>query len=576
MAEPTPPKSPQGDDGHHQSVDSSPGSPTTPVEQALVQASPQSALPQPQCLHIKGCTTGSQLRKAISHLFGRNKLCTKAIPAHIWVHLCRKHYQRSRYRTADYAKKQADLVMKQINKVQAWSDENVGGNRRGDGVLQHWNLQARKREALRLQEQAASSRKRHFAEDDGQFAEDEGQAEGGDQDQAVSNGTAIPKWLQDKLNQQYNTADILEVIQQIEDYAMTNELRQFPDIEILPEIISDRNESRPRATTRRAGSDGGGHRHSKSDMYGTINSSPGSKRSRTGASPYAIPFQDMVRRPAADMNQAYPYQLNNGFGSIAHNQPNTNMWGPDSYAGNTVLPTPVPQRQVVSPLTPNISNGGQQSYATPGSNSSQQSYAAQGRSLHARSMSENPIPHGSGYGYRSYASTSQGYQHQDMLSSYAFPNNSYGLRTTYQGYGAHANTQPNGSHAHMFGPLAGGPPDLDPPRHSHARLHSTPSTSMQQSISVAGGPPSMNSLPSMSNMGHGTPINYLADQNLGLSSVTKGAGYGGYPQQHANSVQQQANSIRQQVNSVQQHMDLPSVAQDGGYVDYTQQSGFRY
>ena len=46
------------------------------------------------CMHIDNCDTQAPYRKAISHIFGRNKLCTRSIPDFVWVHYCRKHYQR--------------------------------------------------------------------------------------------------------------------------------------------------------------------------------------------------------------------------------------------------------------------------------------------------------------------------------------------------------------------------------------------------------------------------------------------------------------------------------------------------
>ncbi|KAL2849252.1 hypothetical protein BJY01DRAFT_210996 [Aspergillus pseudoustus] len=39
------------------------------------------------------------LRKIVSHIFGRNKNTTKRIPGEIWEVYCRKHYQRTRYRS---------------------------------------------------------------------------------------------------------------------------------------------------------------------------------------------------------------------------------------------------------------------------------------------------------------------------------------------------------------------------------------------------------------------------------------------------------------------------------------------
>ncbi|KAK4213169.1 hypothetical protein QBC37DRAFT_464235 [Rhypophila decipiens] len=44
---------------------------------------------------------------------------------HLWVHVCRKHYQRARYRNAvEYAKLQCTLIRAQIDRVQAWSNAN--------------------------------------------------------------------------------------------------------------------------------------------------------------------------------------------------------------------------------------------------------------------------------------------------------------------------------------------------------------------------------------------------------------------------------------------------------------------
>ncbi|KAF7174093.1 hypothetical protein CNMCM6106_008200 [Aspergillus hiratsukae] len=47
----------------------------------------------------KANASGGNPRKLISHIFGRNKTSTKLFPAHVWVHYCRKHYQRARYRS---------------------------------------------------------------------------------------------------------------------------------------------------------------------------------------------------------------------------------------------------------------------------------------------------------------------------------------------------------------------------------------------------------------------------------------------------------------------------------------------
>jgi hypothetical protein len=62
-------------------------------------------------------------RKAMSHVFGRNKNCTRSIPDRVWPWFCRKHYQRGRYRNGhDYAKKQVWAVTVQVLRLEAWSN----------------------------------------------------------------------------------------------------------------------------------------------------------------------------------------------------------------------------------------------------------------------------------------------------------------------------------------------------------------------------------------------------------------------------------------------------------------------
>jgi hypothetical protein len=128
------------------------------------------------CMYIADCDTGSQLRKAISHIFGRNKMCTRLIPPSVWVHYCRKHYQRSRYRNPkEFAKLQCDLVQLQIRRVHEWGLENEKNAR--PGVVKDWGLAVRKREQKRLDELAGASRKRkaglYILEDD-EGREDDG------------------------------------------------------------------------------------------------------------------------------------------------------------------------------------------------------------------------------------------------------------------------------------------------------------------------------------------------------------------------------------------------------------------
>lgn len=426
MADPIHPNSPQGDD-RHQSVDLESHPLPAPVVQAQdsgiapQSTSPQSESPQPasECMYVKGCTTGAQLRKIISHLFGRNKLCTKAIPDHIWVHWCRKHYQRCRYRDGIvYAQKQIEMVIKQIQRVQDWSDDNVKYKRAGDGVLRHWTLHARKREAKRLQ---SASRKRQWDHNNSTDVDD-------DQEDS-STMTAIPDWLQTKLNQRYDTPQMLEIAKNIKTRMDLREITQMPDFEILPEIITDTKKTHAmKSKGRQAGS---GHGHSKSEIATSTGSfSQDFKRARTGSSSFSM--QNMQLSP--------PYRANGTFASNAQIQARTNVWGPtvlsNNASNNIILPTPVTQRQV-SPI-----NFGQQSLfpqGHPNTSSGQQSFQSQGRS-HARSMSENLVAQRIGYHYRNQApQQSRNHQHQqDVFPNYNFTTG-YGQGATNQGYSTNNN-----------------------------------------------------------------------------------------------------------------------------------------
>ncbi|KAF3760813.1 hypothetical protein M406DRAFT_73274 [Cryphonectria parasitica EP155] len=453
----------------------------------------------------------SSLRKAISHIFGRNKLCTKSIPAHIWVHYCRKHYQRSRYRNAtDYALRQVDLVLLQVTKVQEWSDDNVKCKRRGAGVLKHWTLQARKREAKRLQD--TESRKRRYAEEE-------------DDDPSLGSvGTAIPIWLQPRLNQDYDTTHMLEIVEEIKVHMTNGEITQIPDIEILPEITTDGNESRPRTTVRRSSS-AGGHRKTQSEAYRTppamgaySNSSriglfaQDNKRMRSG--PYSLSMQNLPHRPVMGMSQPQPYSYqfpqNNAFATIAENQADHSYWN-GGYSSNSVLPQPVHQR---SGAVPNLDhNAIQEQQQSP--------YAPQGRpSMHARSMSENPGLRTNEYGnteFRFPAQPGNGYQQQqqdvfgNLNMGHGQGPQAYGYGPpTPQGYGNPYGMSPRDGQDNIFGSYY--QPDWTGPRGQHSRVQSTPAVHQQhhqqhhQQQPV--GPPHMSAvngqqgmLPSMNNMG---------------------------------------------------------------------------
>ncbi|KAI5927031.1 hypothetical protein F4810DRAFT_699286 [Camillea tinctor] len=262
--QPTPPPSHQGDRRPSYAMDTSSASPVN-----------DGSLPQGNslaCMYVDNCDTNSALRKAISHIFGRNKLCTRMIPQHVWVHFCRKHYQRSRYRNAqEYAKLQCDLVQKQVRRVQGWSDEN---QRTGQaGVLQDWSLSMRKREQNRVQDK--TNKKRPYREESADEEEDDDAL-----DRAVLNGTAVPDWLRSKCGDGYATSEIEEIVARLKEEMDANNLTQIPDIEILPNISTDTvDDPKPKAVLRRKSNASGVHRRSHSmGVASQAKSSPTSRR----------------------------------------------------------------------------------------------------------------------------------------------------------------------------------------------------------------------------------------------------------------------------------------------------------
>lgn len=185
------------------------------------------------CMFKEGCDTGSQPRKAVSHIFGRNKMCTRLIPEHVWVRYCRKHYQRSRYREPkNWPRCQCDLVQKQIQRLEEWSAEN---ERRGEGgVVRSWGLAVRKREQKRLDDLALSKARGG-----------RGNAYGGHFEDADPSApaTAVPLWLRNLCGKTYSTLDIRDIFNRVHQELLNSPSPVFPDIEILPHITLDGDES---------------------------------------------------------------------------------------------------------------------------------------------------------------------------------------------------------------------------------------------------------------------------------------------------------------------------------------------
>ena len=178
-----------------------------------------------RCLFVEDCNTGSALRKAISHFFGRNKSCTKRIPSHIWVYYCRKHYQRIRYRNADtYPHNQMDLILLQLRRLQAWDARcrREGSSQR----IEYWTLCLRKREKNRQTTDADSS------------------------DDESADIAVPPEWLKARVDGRFTTPQIIEIAERLRSEVKNGTLPGIPEIEFLPEIPQTQTAQSRRPTRR--------------------------------------------------------------------------------------------------------------------------------------------------------------------------------------------------------------------------------------------------------------------------------------------------------------------------------------
>lgn len=202
----------------------------------------------PSCSYTAACSTGSPLRKVVSHIFGRNKLCTRQIPKGVWVHYCRKHYQRSRYRNpSGFALLQCDLVRKQIDRLDMW------------GGVSNWIIKIRKREELRLNKEnaelAAGRRAEAEASDGDEYMDivrDTQQMMTLTNQRSLSTNvgshlsrtrrisrptasSTSSRWLIKFTGSGKTTREVLEVLDIIETEIRDTKCN-FPDIEILPNV----------------------------------------------------------------------------------------------------------------------------------------------------------------------------------------------------------------------------------------------------------------------------------------------------------------------------------------------------
>ena len=341
-----------------------------------------------ECMFVKACNTNSQLRKAISHIFGRNKLCTRQMPQEIWVHFCRKHYQRARYRNPnEYSKLQCDLVYQQIVRIHEWSRSNTEARPQRPGVVRGWELTARKREKNRLNELSTPNRKRGA---DTLFEGDDDEDYDEDSFSVVTRPshvlTAVPQWLLDQSRPGYTTREILEVFCRLHTEILSGELAHFPDIEILPDITTDT--SLPKSLKRHGKrTPASAYRHTQSlgSAVQSMSASPSSCSRQTsvwnedafgspqqtrhrisehveeGLNDYTLTGSQNINRPMDNVRHVRQFSHRLVFADIRENQCKEysgNIYytnSPSSYL-QTPLPAPTPQQSKSQSMAAHLEN----------------------------------------------------------------------------------------------------------------------------------------------------------------------------------------------------------------------------
>ncbi|KAI6784467.1 uncharacterized protein J7T54_006512 [Emericellopsis cladophorae] len=159
------------------------------------------------CYFVADCQEDVQMRKCVSHYFGRNKRCTRMLPHREWLYACRRHYQRTRYRQAStYPLMQADILRQQVGRFHAWSEANRNS---GHGlVITGWTLALQKKEQDMVD--------RH------------------------SSASMVPQWLAARRGRGLTTNDLFEIIERVTHELRERHYEHIPLIEFLPQYDESR------------------------------------------------------------------------------------------------------------------------------------------------------------------------------------------------------------------------------------------------------------------------------------------------------------------------------------------------
>ncbi|KAF2966940.1 hypothetical protein GQX73_g6626 [Xylaria multiplex] len=127
-----------------------------------------------------------------------------------------------------------------------------------------WSLRLRKREQDRIRAEAA--KKRRYSERGDKDDDDNSSSDNLSDNASLLNqiSNPVPDWLKEKCGNGFDTASILQVARRIHDEVEAGTLPQMPDIEILPNLLTDRAEVARLKTSKRKSRRSIPHKRSRS------------------------------------------------------------------------------------------------------------------------------------------------------------------------------------------------------------------------------------------------------------------------------------------------------------------------
>lgn len=193
------------------------------------------------------CTLKSPFRRTISAFFGRNKKGGRDVPVGIWLHICRKHYQRTKYRDKDkYVNAQCDRIETQFDRLEEWSQATLEADQ--GPHIDYWTITLGKKEAdYQASQKNADAAKAKAAQGKGKG---KAPAQEEDEDKPFIKEEAIdeifdeedniwhaPAWLVTLLGRRLSFEEIRKVFARLRLETQSIPNRTLPQVEFLPHLI---------------------------------------------------------------------------------------------------------------------------------------------------------------------------------------------------------------------------------------------------------------------------------------------------------------------------------------------------